>query len=224
MPKFEQILENYKTDYLKYGFIKEEVSFGIIFYEHNSIAEQEIEDIVEMYEQAYVKVVKFFESHANTEPIYIYIYNSFESKENLMGNDWIAQTLYNQREIHHVYTEDVKPIGAHELTHLISLNLGLSVPLFQEGIAEYLQGSDWYGRPHSETLKECAHVFTVDEFLTLDAWLTIPDELALYSYCFLAEFMRVFLSNHPKEVFFEIYRKLSRSNAIEDNLKVLTEY
>ena len=114
----------------------------------DSVAEKEIKDISERQEQAYTKIISFLNIPEPIQKITYYLYPDEETKKELMGDDWYAQSIYAENCVHVLYTEEIKPIGEHEDTHLLSLSWGLSIPLFQEGLAEYLVGYNWYGESH----------------------------------------------------------------------------
>jgi|AntAceMinimDraft_15_1070371.scaffolds.fasta_scaffold12333_4 hypothetical protein len=192
----------------------------------DSVAEKEIKNITERQEQAYKKIIGFLEISEPTQKIIYYLYSDEQTKKELMGDDWYAQAIYNENCVHVLYTEKIKPIGEHEDTHLLSLSWGLSIPLFQEGLAEYLVGYNWYGEDHNKCVKEGwnqSFELSLSNLMDNDSWLAIPDEMALFSYCIVGSFVTFLIEKYGKEKFKELYQETDRENTAEKNKKIFKE-
>jgi len=192
----------------------------------NSVAEKEIKDIAERQEQAYKKIISFLEIPESTQKIIYYLYPDEQTKKELMGDDWYAQAIYAENCIHVLYTEEIKPIGEHEDTHLLSLPWGSSFALFQEGLAEYLVGHNWYGEDHSKCVEEGwakGLKLSPSESMDQNSWLNIPDEMALFSYCVVGSFTAFLIDKYGKEKFKALHQKTDRENSAEENGQIFKE-
>ncbi len=192
----------------------------------NSVAEKEIKIIEERQEQAYQKIMTFLETPVPTQKIIYYLYPDEQTKKELMGDDWYAQAIYAENCVHILYTEEIKPIGEHEDTHLLSLSWGLSIALFQEGLAEYLVGHNWYGEDHSKCVKKGwgeGLELSPSELMDQNSWLDIPDGMALFSYCVAGSFTTFLIEKYGKEKFKKLHRKTDRDNSIQENKQIFKE-
>ena len=74
----------------------------------------------------------------NERTINYFLYPANQLKGEIMGDDGNGNTNREKFEVYAVYNENIKCIGAHEDTHLLSLPLGLATKLFREGLAEFM--------------------------------------------------------------------------------------
>lgn len=136
---YPQNLPTYTHKFLEYkDWIKCETTHYIFNYTSGSEAEKDIEVIKETQENAYKKITSFLKLEKDENKIEYYFYPDPKTKKDLMGDDWYAQSIYNEYRVHVLYTADDKPIGPHEDTHLLTLCYGLSMPFIQEGLADYM--------------------------------------------------------------------------------------
>lgn len=137
-----------------------------------------------------------------------------------MGDDWYAQAIYAEFRIHLLYTETIKPLGEHEDTHLLSLPWGLAIGFFQEGLAEYLTGQAWDGKPHLEYVREGyrKNIYQpLADFMDHKTWLKIDDSLAIYFYSLAGAFVLFLISAFDKDRFESFYCQLDRDNTKQQN-------
>lgn len=175
--------ENFKKDS---RWIEKETEHYIFHYFSNSVAEKEIDIVAKRQESSFCKVISFLEVEPLNKKINYYLYPSPKIKKELMGDDWYAQAIYNDFSVHILYTDKIKPVGEHEDTHLLSLSWGLSIGLFQEGLAEYLTGHDWYGNGHEETLKKAKGkniLPKISSMMSQEEWMSLLEKHTLYYYC-----------------------------------------
>lgn len=211
---------NFKNDK---RWLQKETSHYIFHYFKNSVAEKEIDTITKRQEKACVKIMEFTKLKTPTKKIKYYLYPNKKIKKELMGNDWYAQAIYKDFCVHVLYTEKIKPIGEHEDTHLFTLPWGISVPLFQEGLAEYMVGHGWCGENHDATSLDglikkvlpCA-----SNMIDIKKWLALPNKYALYHYCFLGSFVKFIIKKYGKDKFTQTYKKLSREKSQKQNLDI----
>lgn len=143
-----------------------------------------------------------------------------------MGDDWFAQTIYKDFIVHVLYTEKDKPIGEHEDTHLLSLPWGLSIALFQEGLAEYVVGKNWFGREFNEVVKEVMTkniLPSIESMMEHKKWLELDDENTIYYYSFCASFTKYLIETYGKGLYKELYMKTKRENSKEDNSNIFLD-
>jgi len=189
----------------------------------NSLAEREIEMIVRQQEKAWRKILDFLELPDPSSKIVYYLYPDGETKKQLMGDDWYAQSIRDEFCVHMIYNEEVKPLSEHEDTHLLSLPWGLSIGLFQEGLAEYLVGHSWYGESHDQLVIEAMNrkiLPTVESMMDHKNWLGLNDEYAQYNYAFVASFIKFLIENYGKDKIKILYWKTSRQNTKEQNISI----
>ena len=223
----EQLLPNYHRKFLtdKRWATKESTHY-IFHYFPQSVAEQDIKVIEKRQEEAFAKIIKFLQVAEPAEKIIYYFYPDPETKKELMGDDWYAQAIYQDFTVHVLYTETDKPLGEHEDTHLLSLPWGLSVGLFQEGLAEYLVGHGWHGENHDDLVRDGLdrNIFPpVKELLEHKKWLALDDSNALYNYAFVASFTKFLIENYGRDKFEQVYRLTSRDKTKEENGEVFLE-
>ena len=116
-------------------WLTRETDHYIFHYFPDSEAEKDIEMIVAMQENAFKKIVNFLNIEPPKKKIEYYFYPDEEIKKALMVDDWYAQSILDEFRIHVLYTSDIKPIGEHDDTHLLSLPWGISIRLLQDGLA-----------------------------------------------------------------------------------------
>ena len=149
-----------------------------------------------------------------------------ETKIKLMGDDWFAQAIIRDFIVHVLYTKKDKPIGEHEDVHLLSASWGQSIALFQEGLAEYLVGSNWYGQNHDILAKEGLekNIFpSIKSMMEHKKWLKLPDKNVLYHYCFVGSFTKFLINKFGKEKFKKVYKKTMEKNTVLQNTKSFEE-
>ena len=221
MSKSKQHLPNYKHDFLNdpRWIIKDSLHYRFHYFA-GSLAEQEIDQIVSTQESARTKILNFLGIEGSKEPIEYYLYPNEKTKADLMGDDWYAQAIIDEFRVHTLYTDKIKPIGPHEDTHLLSLSWGDSVGFFAEGLAEYLVGQAWDGRPHLEHVKEgyAKNIYpSLADFMTHQAWLDTDDTQAIYFYSLAGAFVAFLIDFLGKDCFESFYRQSKQVNSKEQN-------
>lgn len=220
----EQHIPFYKEDFKKDSrWLKKETNHYVFHYFSNSLAEKEIDTIAERQEKAFEKIISFLRVEPPKRKISYYLYPEAQTKKELMGDDWYAQSIYKDFCVHILYTKNIKPIGEHEDTHLLSLTWGLSIGSLQEGLAEYLVGHNWYGDGHENMVKEGFKkgiLSPINSLMSHDAWVKLPDENILYYYCLAGSFVKFLIEKHGREKFEKLYRETDRKNSLEKNTKI----
>lgn len=226
---FIQNLPTYAHNFLEYkDWITVETPHYIINYTKDSEAEKDIELIKETQEKAYTKIVSTLNLTEVDKKITYYFYPNEELKTQLMGDDWFAQSILNEYCIHVLYTQQDKPIGPHEDTHLLTLNdLGQSTPFISEGLAEYMAGHAWDKKPHSEYVKDGSQKglnMYPSKYLTKDDWFNTDDNYAIYFYSLVAEWTRFLIDNYGIDTYKEFYKSLNRNTTAEEMKSAYVKY
>lgn len=221
LSKIKQYLPTYKENFKSdpRWLIKESDHY-IFHYFPKSIAEKEIGLIIDRQEKAFNKIIDFLEVPDPKKKISYYFYPDAETKKDLMGDNWYAQAIWKDFIIHAIYTEKAKPLGEHEDTHLLSLPWGLSIAFFQEGLAEYLAGCNWYGQNHDDVVKEALKkgiLPSIESMMEHKKWLELDDNNVLYYYCFTASFTKFLIEKYGKDKFKTVYQSTSRDKTKEEN-------
>ena len=157
------------------------------------------------------------------QKIEYYLYPDEATKTALMGDDWYAQSVYAEMRVHVLYTADIHPLGAHEDTHLLSLPWGVSIGLFQEGLAEYMVGHAWDGRSHASYVAEGYKLGlypSIADFFEHEAWLRTDDSKPLYFYSLVGAFATYLIGTGGMDKFKDVYMNLRRDASKADNLAV----
>lgn len=217
--RYSQHLPNYIHNFEAHAsFITRESQHYIFHFFADSVAYKDIEDIIITQENAYLKILKFLNIAEPVKKIEYFFYPDEATKRELMGDDWYAQSIYNEFRVHTLYTDTIKPIGPHEDTHLLSLPWGLSFGFMQEGLAEYMVGNAWDGTPfkkyaqngYSENLYP-----TINTFFRHEAWLETDDSKAIYFYSLAGAFSTYLIEMFGK-VKYELFYKSSKRESPKD--------
>ncbi|HBB56816.1 TPA: hypothetical protein DEW47_01145 [Patescibacteria group bacterium] len=223
-PDIKQYLPFYKENFKKdTRWLKKETEHYTFNYFPDSLAEKEVDFIAERQEKAFKKIISFLRLKPPKKKISYYLYPSKKTKKELMGDDWYAQSIYHDFCVHILYTSEIKPVGEHEDTHLLSLPWGLSIGFWAEGLAEYLTGHDWYGNSHNIKIREGfkRKIFpSIESLMSQKAWMDLPDENAIYYYCLAGSFTKFIIEKFGMEKFKELYKETSRGKGAEENKKV----
>ncbi|MDP2703953.1 MAG: hypothetical protein Q8P01_02055 [bacterium] len=189
----------------------------------DSVAAKDIDAIKTRQESAYQKIITFLGVPVPKRKISYYFYPNEVTKTALMGDPWYAQSIYDEFRVHVLYTETVKPIGEHEDAHLLSLPWGLSIGLFQEGLAEHFSCRNWEGRDHDECVREGYKrgvLPSVTELMDHISWSASADEHAIYFYSLAGAFTKFLIKKFGKEKFRELYQNTNREKSAKENAVV----
>jgi len=219
-----QQLPGYITDFKNAHWLIKESPHYIFHYMEGSLAEREIAQIEKTQEEAYEKITEFLDllSYPKEQILY-YLYPDAETKKQLMGSEWFAQSVYDDFAVHALYTEEHRVIGPHEDTHLLSLPLGLSIGFLQEGLAEYMVGRSWHGESFQEVVREVRmnpnFVISNDLLTTHQAWLDTSDVYAQQYYALAALLTGYLITTYGKKKYFDLYQALARNSVQSENEK-----
>ena len=220
----KQNLPTYTHNFLDDNrWLTRETDHYIFHYFPYSEAEKDIEMIVATQEKAFEKIITFLNIEPPKKKIEYYFYPDEEIKKALMGDDWYAQSIRDEFRIHVLYTRDIKPIGEHEDTHLLSLPWGISIGFFQEGLAEFMVGHAWDGKSHISYVKEgyATNLYLpLSDFFEHDAWLRTDDSRPLYFYSLVGAFTTFLIDNYGKDKFRELYENTHRDISKAENLAI----
>ena len=217
--KYKQYIPTYSHAFQKYhGWLIAETEHYIFHYTKGASAEKDIKNIKMRQEKSFEKIVSTLGVPIPAKKIIYYFYPNPEVKIELMGDDWFAQSIYDEFCIHVLYTPKDKPLGEHEDTHLLTLSWGLSINFLQEGLAEYMVGHNWYGESHKECIKEgLAKGYELNplKILTEKDWLSTPQDGAIYFYSLSGEWARYLIETFGLEVFKKLYTECTREETAE---------
>jgi len=210
-------IHNFETDKRWKNFSSEHYVFH---YFTNSEAEKDLKKIVQKQEKAYKKIIEFLDVPDPKKPIEYFFYPDKETKKSLMGDDWYAQSIYNEFRIHVLYTKDDKPLGEHEDTHLLSLPWGLSAGFFQEGLAEFMVEHAWDGVSHLEYAKKgyAENIFSsISDLMNHEVWINSSEKKMIYWYSLAGAFTSFLINKFGKEKFEKLYKETNRNKSKEEN-------
>lgn len=215
-----QFLPTYKHDFLGYPSWEKVKSEHYIFnFTPNSAAQRDINNIIDTQERAYTHIISTLTLEDPSKKIEYFFYPSPDIKEELMGDDWYAQSIYSEFRVHVLYTDEDKPIGPHEDTHLLTLPWGLSWHFLQEGLAEFMVGHAWDGTSHREYVQEGlkkGYELSPAQQLTEKDWLNTDQELAIYYYSLAGSWVSFLVERYSLSTLIEFYKNTDRSMSSEE--------
>lgn len=218
---YTQLISGYTTAFKHAPWRFNDSEHYRFHYIEGSVAEREIEYIVEIQETAFKQVLDFLEVSQPEKKIFYYLYPDSATKERLMGSSWFAQAVYEDYAIHALYTEVDRVIGPHEITHLLSLPFGLAIGFMQEGLADRMVGKDWYGNLFLDTMREALKdehfLISPDLLIAHQAWHDIPDGYTRQYYALAALFTDYLIDGYGKQKYLQLYAALSRDASMEEN-------
>lgn len=231
--KIKQETPWYKNDYLKQEWLKQKSGHYVFYYSQNSLAEKDIDKITKQKEKQYEKILNFL-SLKNDRIIQYYIYSSVKEKTILMGDNSPGNAIWGEFEltngepktskfeIHTVYNDKCKFIGEHEDTHLLSLPFGLSIYLFCEGLAQFMEGN-LFGKDIEVISKELLNqnkLYPIRDLVDNKNWEKVEPKII---YPEAGSFTRFLINTYELDKFKEVYQKLSRLNNFRENLKIVED-
>ena len=222
-----QYLPTYKEDFKNdQGWIRKETLHYIFHYFSNSVAERDIGIIIGIQEESFRRIIDFLNIESPKQKIRYYFYPDRETKIKFMGDGGYAQAIFKDYIIHILYTEEHKPIGEHEDTHLLSLPFGLATGFFAEGLAEYLSwGRIVMGKTKEEWLKEGINkILPIEKILTHQDWMETPNDNFMYYYSFAGSFVKKLIEQFGIDNFKLFYKSINRNMNFSEINTVFTEY
>ncbi len=225
---YQQNLPTYTHKFLSYcGWIILESPHYIFYFTAGSEAVKDIEIIKNTQEAAFEKIITTLTVPIPDTKIRYYIYPDQVTKKELMGDEWYAQSIYNELCIHVLYTKEDKPIGPHEDTHLLTLPWGLSWNFIQEGLAEHMVGHAWDGTLHTEKVNEGivkGYELKPSLQLSSQAWYDTPDDLAIYYYSLAGSWVTFLIDTFGLKTFELFYRNTNRDMSEEAIKDAYTQF
>jgi hypothetical protein len=232
--KFKQNIPWYKNKYLKKNWATKKSAHYIFYFFKDSLAKKNIDQIINIKEKHYKKIISFLHVQ-NDKIINYYLYPSLEIKKKLMGDNSFGNVIWKEFElvqekvktksfeIHVLYNKDVKFIGEHEDTHLLSLPWGLSIYLFDEGLSQFLEGT-LLGKDNNFLAKkfmEKGELYSLKWLLDHNNWSETKPEI-IYSQ--VGSFVDYLINQYGLDKFKKTYKKLSRKNKILKNIKIIEKF
>ena len=215
----KQSLPTYKEDFKRdLRWVTKETTHYIFYYFPNSVAEKDIEIIEEIQEKSFEKIFNFLSIEKPKQKIKYYFYPDKETKIQLMGDGGYAQAIFKDFTVHSLYTDEHKPIGEHEDTHLLSLSLGLATGFFAEGLAECLS---WdrvvLGKTKEEWLKEgIGKILPIEKIVTHKDWVNTPNDNFMYYYSFAGFYIKKLIEQFGINLFKDFYKEINRDMEFEE--------
>lgn len=226
---FDQYLPTYKENFKNDPrWIIRESSHYIFHYFINSVASLEIDEIEKIQEESFYKIISILKIEPPKEKIKYYLYPNFEVKKSLMGDDGYAQVVYKDFFIHVLYTDEIKPLGEHEDTHLLSLPLGQATGFFAEGLAEYLSLERLLiGRKKIDWFKDGKNkIISIEKIVSHSDWIknTPDDDNFVYYYSFVGFFVKKMVEDFGMDNFKVFYSKIKRDMNFEEINSIFKKY
>lgn len=230
--RIKQKIPFLKNDYLNYKdwLIKENQHYIFHFLE-DSLVKNEINEITQIQEEAYDRIIKTL-GLRNRIKISYYLYPSKKIKEELMGSSDYGNAIWQEiirknncwqarkHEVHCIYNNKDKVIGAHEDTHLLTLPWGVAIYFFCEGLAEFMS-DNWHGKDidiwtRDYLRKGC--LYSIRFLFDNKNWDRIDDMIV---YPQAGSFIRFLIEEYGLEKFKEAYKDLLRRNGTKRNISII---
>lgn len=227
--KYSQGISWYKNDYIKKDFIKKESLHYLFYFKKDSLAQEDIKNIISKKEKHYKKILDWLNLN-NDRKIEYYLYPSLKEKLVLMGDNSLGNAIWKKLEIdnektvsqkfeiHILYNEKCKFINEHEDTHLLSLPWGLSLYLFCEGLAQYMENTFAEEDLHeaSKKLLKKNKLYSIEFLFDNKNWDKVE---SMIIYPQTGSFSKFIIGKYGKDKFEKLYKNTSRNNNIDKNLK-----
>lgn len=190
-------------------------SYYVFHFLAGSIAAKEIKTIISSQEKWYSLITKKL-NIKNKHKIHYYLYSSRNLKEKLTGNSGNAHTQWNDFSVHTIYSKNLKILGPHEDTHLITLKWGISIGLLREGLAEYLHPL-WHKETHKFWMKKFTQQkkFDLEKLFDNDYFYSLNPNI---SYPIAGSFVKYLIKKYGLIKFKKTYSKLSKENHNQENI------
>ncbi len=228
--KYIQDISWYKDGYLNSGLTKKETPHYSFYFQKGSLTEQDIKNIIDIKEAHYKKILNWLDLN-NSRKINYYLYQSLKEKMDLMGDDSLGNTIWEELEIenektdskkfeiHVVYNEKCKFIGEHEDTHLLSLPWGVSIYLFCEGLAQSMEDNFMGEDLHvvAKKLLQENKLYPLEWLCSNNNWGNV-EPIIIYPQ--VGSFSKFIIEEYGKDKFKQIYQNTSR---YFDTIKNLSE-
>lgn len=224
--QYIQDISWYKNNYLNGDFIKTKSPHYSFYFQKGSLDEKDIKNIIDTKENHYKKILNWLNSDNNRKIDY-YLYPSLKEKIALMGDDSPGNAIWRELEdnnpkkfeIHVVYNENCKFIGEHEDVHLLSLPWGLSIYLFCEGLAQYMEDSFMGEDLHivAKKLLQEKKLYPIEFLCDNNNWENVEPTII---YPQVGSFSKFIIEKYGKDKFKELYQNTSRHF---DTIKNLSE-
>lgn len=229
--EIKQDIPWYKNKYLEKDWLSKKSPHYIFYYFKNSLAEKDINEIMKVKERHYHKILSFVKTQ-NYLKIKYYLYPLLKEKKKLMGDDSLGNVIWEEFEltnnkvktkkfeIHVLYDIKRKFIGEHEDTHLLSLPLGLSIYLFNEGFAQFMEGK-LFGKDInilSKRLMKKNKLYPLKWLIDNKNWDKVKKGIV---YPQTGSFVRYLINTYGLGKFKKVYKKLSRNKTVQKNIKII---
>ncbi len=221
----------FETDYQKKkDWQKRKSSHYVFHYFKNSLAEKDIKRIIAVQERSYKKILRILKLK-NERKINYYLYPSKKTKQILMGDDGYGNAIWleikkrkvwvsKKFEVHSIYNNKIQCIGPHEDTHLLSLPWGVSIFLFSEGLAEFMD-KKWCGKDIDiwarKYLKE-NKLYSIKFLLENKNWDKVNNMIV---YPQSGSFVRYLINTYGMGKFKKAYKGTSRQKILKENIKIM---
>lgn len=223
----KQNIDWHKDEYLNQNWQSLKTSHYNFHFLKNSDAERDIK-LISTNKEKHHQTISNWLGIINARKINYYLYNSIKEKNELMGDDSPGNAIWQELdlgsnpfskkfEIHVIYNEKCKFIGEHEDTHLLSLPWGLSIYLFCEGLAQYMENSFIGKDLHviSKKLLSENKLYPLKNLCDNENWETV-EPIIIYPQA--GSFIKFLIERYGKEKLIEVYKKTSRNFDLIQNL------
>jgi hypothetical protein len=218
----------YRYGYLEKDMEKRESPHYLFHFGKETLASRDIDDIIRLKESHHEKITRWLGAGSNKKIDY-YIYPDIKEKLLLMGDDAPGNVIWEELvidekgvipskfEIHVVYNERCKFVGEHEDTHLLSLPWGLSIYLFCEGLAQFMEDGFMGEELHivSKRLRADNRLYPIVFLCSNHNWEKVDPAII---YPEVGSFTRFLIDKYSKERFEEVYRSTSRHHDLVGNM------
>ena len=172
----------------------------------NSIAERDINQIIEIQENCFKEICTFLDIHPSIRIKY-YLVDSPERVGEIYGDyESCDGFACPPDEVYAVYNEKIKCIGPHEDTHILSFTINKPKSSFiREGLAMFFD-KVWWDKDNDDWvrlfLKEKRYV-NIEQLLSEENFIKYSDSL---TYPIAGSFTKFILGNYGVEKYIYLYK------------------
>jgi len=206
--------------------ISKKLDHFVVFYDQNSKAEQDIDEISKSLELSYEKIIKELKLFPLSQKIKFFLYETVNEKVKETDERAYGHTDRKAKTIFAVYNKEIKCIGPHEIVHIFIAALGFSNYVLGEGLAESME-EGWTTKNVSKSQDEWVRdfrknnqfvpittLFDDHEFIKHDCTISYPEA---------GSFVKFLLKKYGSEKVLEVFKALERRGDLKKNLEAFKD-
>jgi len=193
------------------------------YYEKESYAEKNIDDIMKTREIGYNKICKYLNLDTDQRILTVF-FNDIQTKAFETGHRGKGAAF--DTTIIEVYNKEIQAHPYHETVHILTNPVGFPPALFIEGLAEYLEialETDYSLELFNKLENQIIDLKSSSDWIPIKELITFTDipgpSQAHVSYPEAAAFVKFLIEEYGKQKFLETYNRLDNSDSESVSVK-----